>query len=218
MCGIAGLIHRGKTGDIGQEMTAMLQSLKHRGPDFDRLRPLRQAEGRRARAALQGRRAGRHEEGLRHPPPGEGAPRRGRPPPGGAGRRDRRGGGGDRVCLPLPHQVRRRSPQARRLHRGRRGRRDPLDRPWPRADQGPGRCHPGRRPVPACAASSARMPSAIPAWRRNPTSTSARPIPTGPIRSPTCRSCTTASSPTTGRAAARSSTAAIASCRTAIPS
>ena len=33
MCGIAGLIHRGKTGDVGQEMTAMLQSLKHRGPD-----------------------------------------------------------------------------------------------------------------------------------------------------------------------------------------
>ncbi len=33
MCGIAGLIHRGKTGNIGQEMTSMLQSLKHRGPD-----------------------------------------------------------------------------------------------------------------------------------------------------------------------------------------
>ena len=33
MCGIAGLIHRGTTGDIGTEMTAMLQSLKHRGPD-----------------------------------------------------------------------------------------------------------------------------------------------------------------------------------------
>ena len=33
MCGIAGIIHRGKSGDIGQEMTAMLQSLKHRGPD-----------------------------------------------------------------------------------------------------------------------------------------------------------------------------------------
>src|SRR3981081_109287 len=33
MCGIAGLIHRGRTGDVGQEMTAMLQSLKHRGPD-----------------------------------------------------------------------------------------------------------------------------------------------------------------------------------------
>jgi glutamate synthase domain-containing protein 1 len=33
MCGIAGLIHRGKTTNIGREMTAMLQSLKHRGPD-----------------------------------------------------------------------------------------------------------------------------------------------------------------------------------------
>jgi len=33
MCGIAGLIHRGKTGGIGEEMTAMLASLKHRGPD-----------------------------------------------------------------------------------------------------------------------------------------------------------------------------------------
>ena len=33
MCGIAGLIHRDGVGNIGQEMTAMLQSLKHRGPD-----------------------------------------------------------------------------------------------------------------------------------------------------------------------------------------
>src|SRR5271166_3387416 len=33
MCGIAGLIHRGRTGEVGREMTAMLQSLKHRGPD-----------------------------------------------------------------------------------------------------------------------------------------------------------------------------------------
>ncbi|WP_439815399.1 amidophosphoribosyltransferase [Zavarzinia sp. CC-PAN008] len=33
MCGIAGLIHRGSSGAIGQEMVAMLQSLKHRGPD-----------------------------------------------------------------------------------------------------------------------------------------------------------------------------------------
>lgn len=33
MCGIAGLIHRGKTGDIGRQMTSMLRSLKHRGPD-----------------------------------------------------------------------------------------------------------------------------------------------------------------------------------------
>jgi len=33
MCGIAGLIHRGTSGAIGQEMTSMLESLKHRGPD-----------------------------------------------------------------------------------------------------------------------------------------------------------------------------------------
>jgi hypothetical protein len=33
MCGIAGLIHRGSSGDIGHEMTSMLQALKHRGPD-----------------------------------------------------------------------------------------------------------------------------------------------------------------------------------------
>ena len=33
MGGIAGLIHRGASADIGTELTAMLQSLKHRGPD-----------------------------------------------------------------------------------------------------------------------------------------------------------------------------------------
>ena len=33
MCGIAGIIHRGGAADVGSEMTAMLQSLKHRGPD-----------------------------------------------------------------------------------------------------------------------------------------------------------------------------------------
>ena len=33
MCGIAGLIHRGKTSNIGGELLSMLQALKHRGPD-----------------------------------------------------------------------------------------------------------------------------------------------------------------------------------------
>ncbi len=33
MCGIAGIIHRNKTGRIGNEMTMMLQAMKHRGPD-----------------------------------------------------------------------------------------------------------------------------------------------------------------------------------------
>ena len=33
MCGIAGLIHKGKSTNVGGEMQKMLQSLKHRGPD-----------------------------------------------------------------------------------------------------------------------------------------------------------------------------------------
>ena len=33
MCGIAGLIHRDGVTGVGREMTAMLKSLKHRGPD-----------------------------------------------------------------------------------------------------------------------------------------------------------------------------------------
>ncbi len=33
MCGIAGIVHRKGVSDIGREMTAMLLSMKHRGPD-----------------------------------------------------------------------------------------------------------------------------------------------------------------------------------------
>ncbi len=33
MCGIAGLIHKGKKVNIGEELRDMLQALKHRGPD-----------------------------------------------------------------------------------------------------------------------------------------------------------------------------------------
>ncbi len=33
MCGIAGVVHRGGTSEIGAELTKMLQSMKHRGPD-----------------------------------------------------------------------------------------------------------------------------------------------------------------------------------------
>ena len=35
MCGIAGIIHKqaGKGANIGEQMTSMLQALKHRGPD-----------------------------------------------------------------------------------------------------------------------------------------------------------------------------------------
>jgi len=33
MCGIAGLIHRGKSSEVGKELQGMLQALKHRGED-----------------------------------------------------------------------------------------------------------------------------------------------------------------------------------------
>lgn len=33
MCGIAGIIYRGRTGDVGHDMTRMLHSMRHRGPD-----------------------------------------------------------------------------------------------------------------------------------------------------------------------------------------
>src|SRR5919198_3080328 len=33
MCGIAGIIHRNGDSDMGSEVTRMLQSMKHRGPD-----------------------------------------------------------------------------------------------------------------------------------------------------------------------------------------
>ena len=33
MCGIAGIIYRDATGPVGRDMTRMLQSMKHRGPD-----------------------------------------------------------------------------------------------------------------------------------------------------------------------------------------
>ena len=33
MCGIAGVIHRDGPSDLGTEITRMLQSMKHRGPD-----------------------------------------------------------------------------------------------------------------------------------------------------------------------------------------
>src|SRR5919206_3453130 len=33
MCGIAGIIYRDGSRDVGRDMTRMLQSMKHRGPD-----------------------------------------------------------------------------------------------------------------------------------------------------------------------------------------
>ena len=33
MCGIAGIIYRGRSGDVGHDMARMLQSMRHRGAD-----------------------------------------------------------------------------------------------------------------------------------------------------------------------------------------
>ena len=33
MCGIAGIIYSNGQSDVGRDMTRMLQSMKHRGPD-----------------------------------------------------------------------------------------------------------------------------------------------------------------------------------------
>lgn len=33
MCGIAGIIYKDRSGDVGRDMTNMLQAMKHRGPD-----------------------------------------------------------------------------------------------------------------------------------------------------------------------------------------
>ncbi len=42
MCGIAGIIYRDGGGErhVGRDMTAMLQAMKHRGPDSTGLRAL----------------------------------------------------------------------------------------------------------------------------------------------------------------------------------
>ena len=56
MCGIAGIIYRdGSQHAIGDEMTRMLQSMKHRGPDSTGLRAVREPRERQSRHALQAR-------------------------------------------------------------------------------------------------------------------------------------------------------------------
>ena len=46
MCGIAGLIHRGKSSNVGSELQGMLQALKHRGEDSTGYAPLFPRYGR----------------------------------------------------------------------------------------------------------------------------------------------------------------------------
>ena len=81
MCGIAGLIHKGKSANIGNQMTAMLQALKHRGPDStgyavygdpsagDYIMRLKvaEAEDMEPRSRHQGRAGGADRDGRRDP-------------------------------------------------------------------------------------------------------------------------------------------------------
>jgi len=70
MCGIAGLIHRGQTGDVGQEMTAMLQSLKHRGPDSTGYALYGKPHGKELVIRLKVAERRRRRTGTRPGPPG----------------------------------------------------------------------------------------------------------------------------------------------------
>ena len=140
MCGIAGLIHRDGTGNIGQEMTAMLQSLE---ASRARIRPAMRIYGSpgrneyvmRFKVAEQEdmakgfdihdevkRRRAKVEERLTSL---------------GVQIIDQRRR--HRIRLSLSHPLRRRHEEARRLCRGRRGHRDPLDGQCARAHQGSGR-------------------------------------------------------------------------------
>ena len=187
MCGIAGCIHRGQgSGNIGHEMTAMLQSMKHRGPDSTGFALYGQpARADELRHALQGRRAGGPAEAASTSIEQiKRAPGRGRRPAPVAGRRDRRratrrpstpsatasattatcGGFADYVEDVEGAEI---------LSIG-----NALELIKDLGDAG----H-GLRPVPARRTSSARTPSATSAWRPSRTSTSARPTPSGPTRS-----------------------------------
>ena len=80
MCGIAGIIHRDGPGDIGSEMTRMLQSMKHRGPDssgFALYGPPADLFVMRFKLADPN-----EDRGLRLGRPAGTAPRRGRAPAG----------------------------------------------------------------------------------------------------------------------------------------
>ena len=138
MCGIAGIIYRDGTHEIGRDMTRMLQSMKHRGPDstgYALYRPhdhqlvmrYKLADANTPRDFEFSDRLDRNQD-------------RGDPAPEGDGRRHPRRRGGDRVRLPRRLHAPEREPQgARRPDRGRPGRRGPLARPLARDRQGPRR-------------------------------------------------------------------------------
>ena len=229
MCGIAGLIHRGSSGDIGAEMTAMLQALKHRGPDStgfavyghpvgtDHVLRFKVAEQedigkgfdihrqiRERKAEVDARIRSMEVEIVDEDAATEYAFR--------YRLRFAGDGVGDNGGRPDPAQA------LRGLHRGRGRGGDPLARPRAGARQGPRRCHHRERAI---------RPRRVPGHPRHRPHADGHgigcrhplgPSLLGPIPSPTSPWSTTASSPTTGSTAGRWSIAATASCRAAIPS
>ena len=183
---------------------------------FHRLRALRHARRGRLRHAFQGRRAGGHGLGLRHP---RQDPRPARRRSTGASRswevpvKDRDASTEYAVRYVISYEGDLGAPRA--LRRGRGGHRDPLPRERAGARQGPRGRHGGLRAVRARRGNGGRTPSATPGWRPSPTSTSAPRTPTGRSPTTTSRWSTTARSPTTGSSAARWSASGTASCRTA---
>ena len=77
MCGIAGIIHRGELSNIGKEMTSMLLSMKHRGPDSSGYSlygsPIQDEFVVRFKVAEQDD----MHKGIRYSPQSQGAPRGG---------------------------------------------------------------------------------------------------------------------------------------------
>ena len=193
MCGIAGIIYRdGSEHPIGDEMTRMLQSMKHRGPDSTGYALYGTPENgslvmRYKLADANTPRDFEFEDRLRrHRVEVEARL-------AALGARDPRGRGGDAVRVPRLVRLRRRPEAPRRLRRGHPRGRGALARPLARDRQGPRRRRVRARAVRPRRRSRARTRSATCAWRPSPRSTSPARTRTGRTRTPTSRSSTTAS-------------------------
>jgi hypothetical protein len=188
MCGIAGLIHRGKSTDIGDEMTRMLQSLKHRGPDSTGFAlygvPDDDKLVMRFKVAEQEDLKGYEIHGrIKH----------------------RKAQVEERLAE-LGAKVLQRAEVTEYASRYQLEYGGELRELASFIED-----------LDGVEILSLNTPSATRAWQPSPTWTSAPRIPTGPTRSATSPSCTTASSPTTGAFAGNSSAVGTVSCRTAIP-
>ena len=192
MCGIAGIISRNGERQIGSEMTRMLQSMKHRGPDSTGYALYGPAVGRTGSCASSS--PTRTRRATTSSPTGCSATR---PRSSGASRSSARrctrstdateyafeahfAYDGDLKALAdrVEDVARRRGALARALAADR---------------QGPRRRRVGGATATSSAGSAARTRSGTCGWRRSPTSTSPARTRTGRIRSPTSPSCTTGS-------------------------